>query len=183
MTIDEDVLERAALAHRPEHPGHVDATVAVPGEDLEPLRGRVGRQIGLNPQRLDPLVGVECQETQRAVVAEREVIGQTCPQADPVVCRYARNSAAMGVCPPTAAASPATKRACASANAAPRSSGSQSRYASSRPSASTSVSSRSSFSNSPPSGPAHPAHALEADPVADGGDPLTREADAAVRNV
>src|SRR3990172_7638581 len=51
---DEDVLERAAVAQRPERAANLHLTVAVPGEDAERLRPHVGRQLHPNAHPLHP---------------------------------------------------------------------------------------------------------------------------------
>src|SRR5439155_4494916 len=85
---DEDIFERAAaVRHRPAEAGHIHASMAVPGEDLQRLRIHVGTQIGQHPHRLEPVVAGGHVQPEHAVVADDGVGIQACTHGLPVVPR------------------------------------------------------------------------------------------------
>src|SRR5262245_53755869 len=65
---------------------HRDAAVAVPGEDAEGDHLHVGRELGLDAQRVDPLLAAELAEAERAVVVEARALGEAA-RTLPVVAR------------------------------------------------------------------------------------------------
>src|SRR5262245_7145388 len=65
---EQEVLEGTPVTERAEAPNHRDEALAVPGEDAEGVQLHVGRELGFDAQRLDPLLAAQLAQAERAVV-------------------------------------------------------------------------------------------------------------------